>query len=100
MSGIDAGVLTSADPMCNVKGGTSFWVLHLTKDLIDQLNKQQQQSIRAIEDNTPFELFGAPISPVRTRRDKSPKILLAEERDRYIKRDTVTKQVVDDVKVL
>lgn len=73
----------------------------MTKDQIDQLNKQQQQSIRAIEDNTPFELFGAPISPDRTRRDKSPKIILAEKRDGYMKRDTVIKQqVVDDVKVL
>ena len=93
LSQMDAGVLSSKNPLCAVEGGISFWVLHLTEDQIEQLKKEQTQSIRAIEPNTPLEPSDVPISPNLMRRDKYSRVLLAKERDRYDKRENVIKQL-------
>ncbi|MCJ1262135.1 hypothetical protein MMC22_002005 [Lobaria immixta] len=67
---MDAGVLSSKNPLCAVKGGISFWVLDLTEDQIEQLKREQTQSISAIEPNTPLEPSHVAISPNLMRRDK------------------------------
>ena len=97
LSGMDAGVLASEDPLCAVEGGISFWVLRLTNDQIEELKTEQTQSISAVEANAPIESFGFPISPDLERRHKSRKISPAEKGDRYEKRDTVIKQQSEDV---
>ena len=86
---MDAGVRSSVNPLCAVEGGISFWVLQLTEDQIEQLNREQTQSIRAIEPNTPLDLCDAPISPNLMRREEYSRIPLAKERDRHDKRQDV-----------
>lgn len=90
LSGMDAGVLESIDPTCAIKGGTSFWVLHLTSTQIEGLKTEQMQSVRAVVANAPIEAYGIPLSPELMRRDK--RLSLAEKKGRHDKRDTVTKQ--------
>lgn len=85
LSGMDAGVLKSIDPTCAVEGGTSFWVLNLTPDQVEELKTQQKQSVKDIGANAPIEPSGHPISP-------DLKVSPAEKRVRYHKRDTVIKQ--------
>lgn len=82
LSGMDAGVLKSIDPTCAVEGGTSFWVLNLTPEQVEELKTQQKQIVKDVGANAPIKPCGHPISP-------DPKVSPAEKKVRYHKRDTV-----------
>ena len=68
LRGMDPGVVASANAMCTVKGGTSFWALQLTQNQVEELNTKYKQSIKAVEPNAHVEPAGV-MSPQLSKRD-------------------------------
>lgn len=52
---MDPQYLTSADPLCPVKGGVLFWLVELTQEQIDSL-RELKANVRAVVANIPYNV--------------------------------------------
>lgn len=52
---MDPQYLTSADPLCPVKGGVLFWLAELTQEQIDTL-RELKANVRAVVANIPYQV--------------------------------------------
>lgn len=95
LSGMDSGYETSIDPLCEVKGGVSYWFAKLTQDQIKAL-EADITAIRAVMPNPSYDFgkvnmklssAGAPAS--NKKRTRLKKRLPVEVVEQYTKDESL-----------